>query len=416
MANDLVFTEIMRDYNMDKAAAQSLYRSRLQEIYAEIPKIEAIDNELSEIGISMAKIAIMRGASSISSTTSHGTGSKGRVLKGKVSKGSVLKGAALKSRDLIGADAVGADLSSDIKESGSKGRVSKGAALKGTPSTRGSVSLNTSLAETPATLEAAAQRCAVLLHEKRRLLEASRFPGNYLEDIYKCAKCKDTGYHDGKQCACMRTRFIDKYSRLSDLMVDVFERENFESFDLGLYDDKKRPEMGISPRQNMRSVYAQCAKFVRNFGSEYKNMLFYGSAGLGKTFLVNCVAGELLARGKAVVYQTAGMLFKRVEDFRFGPRTSDGQRERFNNIILDCDLLIIDDLGAEFITSVTTAELFNILNARILSQKSVLISTNLTPDELRQQYSDRVVSRLMGDYDLIGFFGEDIRLKKRYGM
>ncbi|MDR1210563.1 MAG: ATP-binding protein [Clostridiales bacterium] len=319
-----IMKDIRREYERDRAAAESRRGERQAEIYAEIPRVAEIDAEISRIGIAMTRRAISGGGSG-------GDGGIGNLTR-----------------------------------------------------------------------------------EREGLLAASRFPADYLTNVHKCPKCHDTGRAGAEECDCLKARVIDAYCGYSGLMSDVFARENFDTFDITLYSASKDPKFGVSPRQSVKAAYALCVKFCADFGEVYKNLLFYGSAGLGKTFMLNCVAGELLRKGRSVVYQTAGALFKRVEELRFGARENAGAA-RLMELVMECDLLIIDDLGAEFATSVTIAELFNIINTRLLSRRPVCISTNLTPDELKAQYSERIVSRLHGDYVKVAFFGEDIRLGKRYG-
>ena len=143
-----------------------------------------------------------------------------------------------------------------------------------------------------------------------------------------------------------------------------------------------------------------------------KNLLFTGNTGLGKTFLSECIANEMLKKGKNVLYQTAPVMLDTVINYRFGK--DDGTI--YKNL-LDVDLLIIDDLGTETMNSMKFTELFNIINTRLLNQNNkitkTIISTNLNIQDMFKNYDERIVSRLIGNYNICRFYGDDIRLLKR---
>ena len=153
--------------------------------------------------------------------------------------------------------------------------------------------------------------------------------------------------------------------------------------------------------------------FVNNIDlPEQKNLLFVGNTGLGKTFLANCIAKKVLEMGKTVVYQTAPVLMDKVIEYKFSYDKDIYEKEQYNKIFY-VDLLIIDDLGTETMSNNKFTELFNIINTRLLNNKKILISTNLTLNELYQQYDERVMSRLIGNFTICKFVGDDIRLKKK---
>ncbi len=257
---------------------------------------------------------------------------------------------------------------------------------------------------------------AELLKKKEELLSKHRYEPGYLIDVYSCNTCKDTGFVGGERCSCLKQRLINKYYELSNLKK-VLQTENFDTFDLNYYADDIDSRLGVSPKATMRIIYMNCLNFVKNFDTRFENLLLYGSTALGKTFLCNCIAKELLDMGKTVVYTTASKLFKQVEEFRFNRNSDNGEAlEEFLDLAYNAELLIIDDLGTEFSTAVTATELFNIINTRLLEQRPVIISTNMSPSDFHNQYSDRITSRIIGNYTLLRFVGEDIRLKKRYGM
>ncbi len=203
---------------------------------------------------------------------------------------------------------------------------------------------------------------------------------------------------------------------LINLIYGNLEKENFDNFDLNLYSDEVNAvkyNAKISPRQNILAVKDLALKFIEGFNNpEEKNLLFTGNTGLGKTFLSNCIAKETLLLGKTVLYQTAPIMLDNIIDYRFGKSDFN---EVYNNII-NVDLLIIDDLGAEALNSFKLAELFNIINSRLLFQNNhvtkTIISTNLTMNNLLDTYSERIFSRLASYYNVCRFFGDDIRISR----
>lgn len=256
------------------------------------------------------------------------------------------------------------------------------------------------------------QKSKELTSQKKALMKNAGFKESYLTHIYRCNTCKDTGFVENERCKCLKQGLIEKYYEMSNLSK-VLKNENFDTFDLSYYSDEPDPKAGISPKANIQKNWTTCLNFVKNFDTHFQNLLFYGTTGLGKTFLCNCIAKELLNSGKTVLYVTAPQLFKMVEEFRFN-RSEDDEPEQYMEMILTADLLIIDDLGTEFSTVVTKSELFNFINTRLLNRKSTIISTNLMPSHFEEQYSDRIMSRLFGEYTLLRFIGKDIRLQKKY--
>ena len=256
-------------------------------------------------------------------------------------------------------------------------------------------------------------RSESLADEKARILYDNGYDDSFFSDVYDCAACKDTGFLREKHCHCLKQRLITKYYEMSNLSK-VLERENFDAFNLNYYSDIIDIAHGISPRDNINRIWTTSLKFVENFDKNFENLLFYGATGLGKTFLSNCIAKELLDTGKTVLYTTAGQLFKLVEDARFN-RGKAAEDSAYLSMVPDVDLLIIDDLGTEFSTIVTNSELFDFINTRLLNKKSTIISTNLAPRDFEEYYSDRITSRIFGEYTLLGFIGEDIRIAKKHG-
>lgn len=248
--------------------------------------------------------------------------------------------------------------------------------------------------------------------EKRTLLKERGLEEQYMDLKYSCEKCKDTGYIDTKPCSCFQQKLIDIVYNQSNLK-DIVKVENFDTFDFRLYSQQKDEKEGASPYDNIQHIFRTCIKFVQEFDVGFENLLLYGSTGLGKTFLCNCIAKELMDSGKTVLYTTAAQLFKMLEDERFH-KDEENISSDYMNDILSADLFIIDDLGTEFSTILSSAELFHIINTRILDKKPVILSTNLALQDFINQYSDRIVSRISGFYSMLKFFGEDIRMKKRF--
>ena len=251
-----------------------------------------------------------------------------------------------------------------------------------------------------------------LIAEKKQLLTENNIPEDYLTNIYRCTICEDTGYVENNRCRCLKQRMIDKYYDLSNIR-DLLAIENFESFDIRYYSQTVDPIVGISPYQNIQRIYRISMDFVNEFKQSFQNLLFYGDTGLGKTFMCNCIAKDLLDAGHTVLYVTAPQIFKLVEDYRFN-RNDMEEPDYVIDAVTDVDLLVLDDLGAEFSTVVTSAALFDIINQRLLAKKSTVISTNLSLVEFEAQYSARIFSRFLGHYRMSKFIGDDIRAKKKY--
>jgi DNA replication protein DnaC len=230
---------------------------------------------------------------------------------------------------------------------------------------------------------------------------------------YHCNRCKDTGFIGNDKCNCFKQSIADVIYAGSNIK-SVLEHENFSTFSFEYYSDDSIDETtGLSPLSNMQKIVAGCKSFIRHFNKKNDNILFLGNTGVGKTFLVNCIAKELLDRGYTVIYLTAFRLFDILEKHKFG-KEEESTYEAANQFeyILDSDLLIIDDLGTEMNNSFTTSQLYLIINERLLKQKSTIISTNLSLDNLNTNYSERIYSRIISNYSIRRIIGEDIRLHK----
>jgi DNA replication protein DnaC len=230
---------------------------------------------------------------------------------------------------------------------------------------------------------------------------------------YECNLCKDTGYVDNKQCSCLKQKIINIAYKQSNVLK--LEDENFETFDTCFYSSKADAKYGStkSPLENIEDIKKTSINFCKNISDkDQKNLLFIGETGIGKTFLSNCIASEVIKNGYTAIYQTASILMDTVIQYKLSYGKNDDNKQRYNQIF-DADLLIIDDLGTETMNNIKFTELFNILNTRLLNNKKMIISTNLTIKKLYDTYDERVVSRLIGNFVICKFIGDDIRLKKK---
>lgn len=243
--------------------------------------------------------------------------------------------------------------------------------------------------------------------QKQHLLEKQGYPKDYLEPIYTCPICRDRGHtEEGKKCSCMERKISYALYDLSNISY-ILQKENFNTFDLNRFSETVDLQEGISPKENMRQILETIRRFMETFSSSNDfNMLFYGPTGQGKTFLLNCIAKELMDHNVNVIYQTAFEVVELLELKKFQHDTLAIEK---NELLFSCDLLIIDDLGIECSNSFTNTEIFNIINTRLLRGKKTLISTNLSPKELSNTYTDRVFSRVFQKFVPIKFFGEDLR-------
>ena len=240
--------------------------------------------------------------------------------------------------------------------------------------------------------------------EKKALLETAGYRIQDLEEEeHFCPLCQDTGYVDGKKCQCflkLQGELLYRQSR----MGAVLERENFSKFQLERFDNIEK--LGQCGNKTLREYIKEIRDYLTNYCEEYpknnRSILFTGSTGTGKTYFLHSIAKALLDRGVSVLYFTATGLFE-----YFSKRMREEDTEDY---IEEVDVILIDDLGTEFSNSFTTSRFFALLNQRILDRKTMLISTNLNFKELREMYSDRVVSRFMSDYEIIPLYGKDQRL------
>lgn len=240
----------------------------------------------------------------------------------------------------------------------------------------------------------------------KTLLAEKGYPEDYLKVKYTCPDCEDTGYVGNQKCACM-LRLIKRLSAESMNELSPLTLSDFEGFQLDYYPDNTVG--AVNPRKQMGNVYQYCKRYAETFTMASPSLLLYGSTGLGKTHLSLAIARAVLEKGYSAVYGSAQDLFRQIEREHFGKDSAD--KDTLGRL-LECDLLILDDLGAEFESSYYTSCLYNIVNSRISMQKPTIISSNLEPAQLQQRYPDRIVSRLLAVYRHLAFVGKDIRQLK----
>lgn len=265
---------------------------------------------------------------------------------------------------------------------------------------------------TPSDIAALKRDIAAISRKKEALLIQNGYPADYLQPVYECADCHDTGYIEDKKCHCFQKRIVEYLYEQSNLQ-EVLESENFSHFQEDYYpDDYIEETTGLTPRDNIRKIRETAMLFSRHFYDSRDNLLLYGNTGVGKTFLTHCIAKEALDQSHTVVYLTSLGLFDILEKNKFDKDLSSAEKSATVSYILDCDLLIIDDLGTELNNSFTSSQLYQVIDTRLVHQKSTIISTNLSFDDLREQYSERIFSRITSNYSLLKLTGDDIRLKK----
>ena len=249
-----------------------------------------------------------------------------------------------------------------------------------------------------------------LREQKEVMLSYFGFPADYMEMHYACPECQDTGYVDGRKCRCFKKEEIRLLYSQSNI-EEVLLRENFDSFSYEYYDDRVViPEIQMTVADYMRQVHTWCKEYVENFEKKGGNLIFTGSTGVGKTFLTNCIAKALIDQYQSVIYLSSNDLFDVFSKNKFHYDTEEEMKDMYQ-YILDCDLLIIDDLGTELNNTFVSSQLFYCINERLLRKKSTIISTNLSMTMLRDTYSDRISSRIISQYSIIPLYGDDIRTK-----
>ena len=260
-----------------------------------------------------------------------------------------------------------------------------------------------------AAMERVKKENMLLQEEKKQLAEIYFGPG-YLDERPICEKCGGNGYIGTAMCSCLVE--LCRQEQKKEVALLASDDQHFGNFRLEYYPNTVDPKTGHNPRKTMERVFDVVRGYAVTFTPESGNLLFNGGTGLGKTFLSACIAREVAEQGYSVAYETAGHLIQKLEKQRFNPDPENGLKIKK---ILEADLLIIDDLGTEMPSSFVTASLYSLLNDRLLMGRPMVISTNLTIEEIGQRYSPQIASRLQGSFQLIPFVGQDIRVMKNRG-
>ena len=249
------------------------------------------------------------------------------------------------------------------------------------------------------------------LQEERKALLTANFAPGWLDESPLCPHCGGSGYVGAVMCDCLKA--LCRREQKQELLQLTTGAERFDAFRLDYYPAETDPTFGVSPRKLMERNLQICQKYADNFGENSGNLLFVGGTGLGKTFLSACIANEAAEKGASVAYESAPNLFEKLSKNQF--EGNDHTRSDCARLT-DSDLLIIDDLGTELTNAFVIAALYSLVNDRLLTGKSMIISTNLNIDEISRRYSPQIASRLAGQFRGLTFVGKDIRVLKNRGL
>lgn len=248
---------------------------------------------------------------------------------------------------------------------------------------------------------------------RAELLVEAGYPLDYLDELCDCEKCRDTGVYQGAPCECLEKLYNRELTKELGVLLRHGD-ECFENFDLSLYPDDYDPGLGGSPRQAMELVYSGCKRFAENFPQVSANLLLRGGTGLGKTYLSACIARVVAEKGYSVCYDSAASALEAFERQKFARDGAEAEAAAARvRRMLDCDLMILDDLGTEMVTSLSVSALYTLLNTRLVNGKKIILSTNCTIEELKRRYNPQIGSRLAGEFTELRFAGRDIRLLKK---
>lgn len=247
------------------------------------------------------------------------------------------------------------------------------------------------------------------LQQERETLVAASFTPGFLNEAPVCEKCGGTGYVGSTMCQCLVELCRQEQRKELRFLGD----ESFDRFRLDYYPDRTDPKLGVNIRTVMEKTLRTCKRYAMTFSESAGNLLFSGNTGLGKTFLSACIARTVSDKGYQVAYESAVHLFSKLERAKFnGDEASRWEADQ----LLECDLLIMDDLGTELPSQFNTSALYTLINDRILARKPTIISTNLGTEDLEKRYSAQITSRLRGSFIRVAFVGEDIRVKKNWEL
>ena len=251
---------------------------------------------------------------------------------------------------------------------------------------------------------------------KRRadILKRLSLPEDYLDEIYSCKLCRDTGFdQNGHRCECHK-RLISKYIGVNSNLTEVMRHQTFDNFDFSLFECQ--PDVkGLPVIRQIKAAFNKAREVADTFDKTHANLYMYGNAGTGKTYLSSCIANRALQRGFTVYYQSAFKMLDMLEKLKFGRYEEDERQNAEYEVkyIYNVDLLIMDDVGTEFITAYSSAALFDIINSRLVDGKSTVMSSNLSPLKMAEVYGGRVMSRVTGSFDTLAFSGQDLRLMRK---
>ena len=253
-----------------------------------------------------------------------------------------------------------------------------------------------------------------LQDEQAALLAQGGYPPDALDLVPYCPICNDRGWRGSQMCGCLKILCQEEQIKSLSSLLNLGE-QSFETFRLDYYGRELGPDMKRTPREHMEAILTICRNYAEHFGTmARKNLFLTGNPGLGKTFLSACMARVVSERGYSVVYDTAANIFSRFETRKFARDAEEiRQAEADARRYLTCDLLILDDLGSEFTTPFVQAALYEVINTRLVEGKHTVISSNLDMNGVRQRYTPQVASRLEGEYQILPFVGQDIRLLKK---
>ena len=255
------------------------------------------------------------------------------------------------------------------------------------------------------------ERNLAFQEERARRIAALGYPKGCIDEEPVCPLCSDRGYVGSKPCRCLMTLYREEQRKELSRLLDL-QGESFDAFQLRYYDD--RPDArGVSNRRHMEMVLRYCRRFAESFEPGKGNLFLTGAPGLGKTFLSACIAAVVSEKGYSVVYDTAVNVVSYFEEARFGRRGQQEEADADVKRCLHCDLLILDDLGTEMSTSFSVSAVYEVLNTRLREGRSTVVSSNLGTEEISRRYSPQIASRLAGNYNVLKFYGSDIRMQKR---
>lgn len=252
---------------------------------------------------------------------------------------------------------------------------------------------------------------AELINLKKEKLRENGFAPDYMEMKYYHEPCKDTGFIGTKMCICRKQLIIDENYAQSNIK-GLIERENFDNFNEKLFSGNLMGEYPISPRENIIQIKDELLDYTIDFENQKHNIYIFGKVGRGKTYLLNAIAKDILDQSYSVLYMTSANLFKFLNDYNWAFEDQRQKHEEKYQFILECDLLIIDDLGSEAPTKNDGSNLFEVVNHRMIAEKPIIFSTNYDESMLNQNYGPRVFSRIVGNSKVYEVFGEDLRLRQ----